>query len=239
MLESRAQRLCCAKSGRAVTASFEMALKFRGAHGVQFAVKISVKERARRSHSSWGASCCAGCVRARCKRWRARASADMTVPIGTLVIEAISLYEQPSSSRRYDYFPEAHGKRFERSRKPFAIVAHDGQSFRRSGRLWVQVFVEFSHELHLAIFLQPRIARIADDLQKPRAGVSAIEAAEKTKRAQHRFLRDVFCIGAASQQPTRKMECGIQMRQHELLEASPVLRIQHVPTFPLARRTHG
>jgi hypothetical protein len=28
------------------------------------------------------------------------------------------------------------------------------------------------------------------------------------------------------------------MWQHDLLEASPVLRIQHVPTLPLARRTH-
>ena len=123
--------------------------------------------------------------------------------------------------------------------QPLAIVACDGQCFRRHGRLLVQVLVEFSHELHLAVFLQPRITRIADDLQKPCPGVSAMEAAEKTKRAKHCFLRDVLRIGAISQQPTRKIECSIQMRQHELLEASPVLRIQHVPTFPLARRTHG
>jgi len=73
---------------------------------------------------------------------------------------------------------------------------------------------------------------------KPGPGVSAVEAAEKAKRTQQGFLRDVFRIGPASQQPTRKIESGIQMWQHDLLEASPVLRIQHVPTLPLARRTH-
>src|SRR5712664_2289880 len=43
------------------------------------------------NHSSRVASWGEECVSARCSRWRARASADMTVPIGMAVMEAISL----------------------------------------------------------------------------------------------------------------------------------------------------
>src|ERR1700682_785732 len=43
------------------------------------------------THSSREASWGEETVSARCSRWRARASADMTVPIGIAVMEAISL----------------------------------------------------------------------------------------------------------------------------------------------------
>src|SRR5882724_9137059 len=43
------------------------------------------------NHSSREASWGEECVSARWSRWRARASADMTVPIGMAVMEAISL----------------------------------------------------------------------------------------------------------------------------------------------------
>src|SRR5271169_191123 len=98
---------------------------------------------------------------------------------------------------QYDHFTETHWECFESAGEPLAIVARDGQCFWRRGRLLVQVFVEFSHELHLAIFLQPRITRISDDLQKPGSRITSVEAAKKAKSSQQSFLRDVFRIRAA------------------------------------------
>src|SRR5580704_5308680 len=43
------------------------------------------------NHSSREASCGEECVSARCSRWRPRARADITVPMGMAVIVAISL----------------------------------------------------------------------------------------------------------------------------------------------------
>src|SRR5580700_10552399 len=95
---------------------------------------------------------------------------------GNLLVRAAFEFTQ------YDDFAEAHRERFESASQPLAVVTRDGQRFRRRGRLRVQVFVEFSHELHLAVLLQPRITRIADDLQEPCAGVATVETPEETKR---------------------------------------------------------
>src|SRR5579862_5438446 len=111
-----------------------------------------------------------------------------------------------------DDFAETHRKSFKSAREPIAVVTRDGKSFRVCDRLLVQVLVEFGHELHLAVFLQPRITRVANDLQKPCPGVPTVETPEKTKRPQQSFLRDVLRIVAASQQPTRKIESGVKMR---------------------------
>ncbi len=60
-----------------------------------------------------------------------------------------------------------------------------------------------------------------------------MEPAEKAVGTEHGLLGNVFGIGAAFQQPPRQIEGGIEMRQNELLEARPVLRIQHVRTLSL------
>ena len=65
-----------------------------------------------------------------------------------------------------------------------------------------------------------------------------MEASEEAIGAKHGFLGHVFRIAPTAQNPTREVECGIEMREHELLEALALLWIQHVRTLTLARRTH-
>src|SRR5260370_25240271 len=102
----------------------------------------------------------------------------------------------------------------------------------------MQFFVVFGHEFHRAILLQPGITSIAHNLQKPGARIATVEPAEKAVGTEHGLLGNVFGIGAAFQQPPRQIEGGIAMRQNELLEARPVLRIQHARPLSLVRATH-
>jgi hypothetical protein len=51
----------------------------------------------------------------------------------------------------------------------------------------------------------------------------AVEAAEKTVRAQQGFLRDVFRVIAPAQHPAGEVKRRVHMGQHELLEASSLL----------------
>ena len=103
----------------------------------------------------------------------------------------------------------------------------------------MQFFVEFGHEFHRAIFLQPGITSIAHNLQKPGTRIATVKPAKKAVGTEHGFLGDVFGVGTALQEPAREIEGGVEMRQNKLLEARPVLRIQHVHTFSLVRATHG
>jgi hypothetical protein len=65
-----------------------------------------------------------------------------------------------------------------------------------------------------------------------------VKTAKKTERAHGSFLRDILGIGPTVQQPTREVKSGIQVRQHQLLKPRPVLRIQHVQTFPFNSGIH-
>ncbi len=62
----------------------------------------------------------------------------------------------------------------------------------------MQFLVEFGHEFHRAIFLQPCIAGISHNLQKPGARVSSMKSAEKAVSAEHGLLRYIFRVLAAS-----------------------------------------
>jgi hypothetical protein len=71
-----------------------MALEIGSARGIEFAIEIAVEDGLRQiaAHDRPPVlAAAAGWVRTRCSRWRARASADITVPMGTDVIAAISL----------------------------------------------------------------------------------------------------------------------------------------------------
>src|SRR5207302_5596789 len=103
----------------------------------------------------------------------------------------------------------------------------------------MQLFVEFRHEFHRAILLQPGITSVAHNLQKPGARIAAVESTEKAVGTEHGLLSNVFAVSAALEDPPREIESGIEVRQNELLKARPVLRIQHVRAFPLVRATHG
>jgi hypothetical protein len=58
-----------------------------------------------------------------------------------------------------------------------------------------------------------------------------METLEESKSAKHGILRDIFRVGAARQNPHCQVECSIQMREHQLLESSPIFRIQHIKAF--------
>src|SRR6266481_1181999 len=136
-------------------------------------------------------------------------------------------------------FTETRWKGFECARQAFSIVSGNRQSFGGDAGLRMQFLVEFRHEFHRAILLQPGITSIAHNLQKPGTRIATVEPAEKAVGTEHGLLGDVFGVGTALQKPARQIEGGVEMRQHELLEARPVLRIQHVRAFPLVRATHG
>src|SRR5207249_11374934 len=103
----------------------------------------------------------------------------------------------------------------------------------------MQFFVEFRHQFHRAILLQPGVTSIAHNLQKPGARIATVESTEKTVGAEHGLLSNVFAVSAALEDPPREIEGGIEVRQNELLEARPALRIQHVRAFLLVSATQG
>src|SRR5438874_13822858 len=102
----------------------------------------------------------------------------------------------------------------------------------------MQLLVEFGHMFHRSIPFQPGIASISHNLEKPGARGSPMESAEEAVGAEHRLLRDIFRILAAPKQPARKVKGGVEVGQNELLEARPLVDIQHVRASPLVRPTH-
>src|SRR5215831_12383800 len=51
---------------------------------------------------------------------------------------------------------------------------------------------------------------------------------EKFVRSQHRVLRCVFGLAAATEQPARQVVCGVEVRHHDCLESATVILIQRV-----------
>jgi len=121
-----------------------------------------------------------------------------------------------------DNFAEMRGQVFESALQALAIVGGHGQRFRifRFGRHGL--FVELRHFLGYVILLQPGEAAIADNLQKPGARVAGLKSAEGAVGAQKGFLRDVFGLRAAAQNPTRQIVGGVAMRNDVRLKARPV-----------------
>jgi len=161
----------------------------------------------------------------------------MTVPIGIAVMEAISLYEQPSNSRRTRPRGNA-GQSFESAGKALAVVAGDGEGFRRHARLLVQFFVEFAHELHRAVLLQPGIAGIAHNLQKPGSCVAAVEPTEKRQARSRLPVATSSESARLLKSHLARLKAASRCGKNELFKARAVLHIQHVRTSSLVRATH-
>ena len=87
---------------------------------------------------------------------------------------------------------ETRGQSFESAGKALSVVAGDGEGFGRHARLLVQFFVEFAHELHRAVLLQPGIAGIAHNLQKPGSCVAAVKPTKKTAGTEQGLLCNIF-----------------------------------------------
>src|SRR5947209_386027 len=96
--ESRAQRLVMVIRLHAPRTVLQVLFNSQTADHVQFIVEIAVEQVLYlvtvQRRPPW-----ASAVRQCCSRLRARARRDMTVPSGTSVMAAISLYDSPSSSR--------------------------------------------------------------------------------------------------------------------------------------------
>src|SRR5215470_364164 len=97
--EGRPQRLLAVVGLRTFRTRVQVVGERHATDDVQFAIERGVEQRLclvtvhGRPPSACEISQC-------CSRWRARARRDMTVPRGTSVMAAISLYEQSSSSRK-------------------------------------------------------------------------------------------------------------------------------------------
>src|SRR6266404_3827221 len=91
-------------------------------------------------------------------------------------------------------------------------------------------FIKFRGQVGSAIFLQPGVTGIADNLQEPGARVDSMKTCDKSERPHHRLLRHVFGVCAAAQQPTRQIERGILMRHDHPLKPLSISRLQHVRT---------
>jgi hypothetical protein len=130
-------------------------------------------------------------------------------------------------------FPETWRQRLKRKDETLPFVNRNGEGFRRGASPQVYLFVEFRAQFHRSILLQPGVASVAYDLQQPGTRVSAVKAAEETARPEQCFLSDVLGISAPAQKPTREVESGVDVRQHQLLKALPVFELQLTHNAPL------
>src|SRR5246127_2447871 len=97
-------------------------------------------------------------------------------------------------------------------------------------------FIKLGGQVGPAIFLQPGVAGVANNLQQPGAGVDSVKPRDKSKSSHHGFLGHVFGVGAAAQQPARQVKGGILMRHDQSLKALTISRLQHVQTPSLRYR---
>jgi hypothetical protein len=67
------------------------------------------------------------------------------------------------------------------------------------------------------------------------AVLCAMKAMEETVRAQHRLLRHIFGVRGLRKSQRARLKAASKCGRDEHLEAHPILRVQHVGTFPLGR----
>src|ERR1700746_903062 len=100
-------------------------------------------------------------------------------------------------------------------------------------------FIKFRGQVGSAIFLQPRVAGIADNLQEPGSCIYSMKTCNKSKCPYQRLLGHVFGVRTAAQQPPRQIERGILMRHDHAFKPLSISRLQHVRTpslrYKLAR----
>src|SRR5438552_915480 len=153
-------------------------------------------------------------------RSRARARRDITVPTGMPASSAISLYDRPSNSRSTITSRNSSGNLSNASFKNCFVRTSEQQGFRITAAVLGDMcfFIESRGEFVLPVFLQPRITRIPDDPQQPRAPVIAAETVKRLQRTQIGVLYQVLRIGSIAGQPARQVVGGGKVRQHRFLE---------------------
>jgi len=125
-------------------------------------------------------------------------------------------------------FELAQGDRFtEFGRQLFDGRAHGllvlGKIERDAGIQWrvlcaVQFFIENDISFLGAAAFESGEGSVADDTQEPGAAVLAAKAFEKSKRAERRFLHNVFRVLVVSQKEPRQAVGCVEMRQNLPLE---------------------
>src|ERR1700739_2165350 len=97
-------------------------------------------------------------------------------------------------------------------------------------------FIKLRGQVGPAIFLQPGVAGVADNLRQPGARVDSVKPRDESKSSHQGFLGHVFGVGTAAQQPARQVKGGILMRHNQSLKALTISRLQHVRTPSLRYR---
>ena len=151
---------------------------------------------------------------------RARASRDMTVPIGTSAASAISLYESPSISRititsRNSSVSSSSAARII---APSALRTASASSPLSSLTSAVHLLVEFRWLIGSPVALEPGERRVAHDRENPRARIAAAKSARKPERAQIGVLHDVLCVVVVMHQPSGEVVRSIHMREEGAVE---------------------
>src|SRR5436190_17115414 len=82
--------------------------------------------------------------------------------------------------------------------------------------------IELGRELLRAVFLKPPGSRGANNAEQPGTRIPAPEGIEVSKRSQACFLRHIFRIVAASDEPAREVMRRIEMRKDDLVKTATV-----------------
>ena len=116
----------------------------------------------------------------------------------------------------------------------FGIVRRIDQLDPAIGIILVGDIFTQGHHMDAMRLLERGIGRIADDLQKPGAGIGAAKGREIGKGAQHGFLHDIFRLRRIAEQPMGKVAGGIEMNQDSCLEPSRFGVTRHFQARSLA-----
>jgi hypothetical protein len=170
-------------------------------------------------------------------RRRARASRDITVPIGALHVAQHQRFPERHRELRYGSFEQARiglGNQ-RRLRRPASLDR------RSAAQLVALRFLEIvdHNQCRRSVLAQPRESRVARDGQQPGAGIAAGKSADAAKGAQACLLDDILGVGGVAGKPARKRVGVGEVRHHHRAEARLIVVCYHAPTLSTDRQTGG
>src|SRR5438105_1076869 len=80
--------------------------------------------------------------------------------------------------------------------------------------------IKLRRNVEWAVFSQPGIAGISDDLQNPAPAIAAVKSVKKFESPEVRLLNDILSINCVPRQPARKIVCRIEVRSYRHFKIS-------------------